>query len=283
MRHRLTLIILGCVLAVLSVSCSSFGFRSQDLALRHLPEEDALELRIVYFGLNEGDSKDADAVSVLQRIGSGGRHFILFGWPWELDADVSIEDEEDESAESKRLYAWLTGFEVLDAGLFRDRRGDVGAWQVLRFADVRHGLELTNTLLDRAFPEDLDPEDPPFGDPELIARYRAAAAAGHAWVALEQGRLRVSFPISARGTAQLLREVSRGGDEWSALLQPLAAFEVDDGVGTFVYEPEADGWVSFHFEFPDEESSQRLATALAADPRLVGPPPGWVRALDQAR
>lgn len=266
---RLALALPGLVLA----ACSSFDFRAQHAELRHVDAEDALALRLVYHELAPGTSSVEQAAETLARIADGRRQFVLHdAWLGSFDLERPLDPEEDEPAELHRLHEWLRRVEVRDVGLFRPASGSPwSAWQELRFPSAAEGVERLNAAISAyVLAENAD-------DPARAAS-RAAASAGHAWVALERGTLRVSVPTTPERNADLARDLAEDG---AALLAPLTSVVLGEELATFVYAPDASGWIGWRFD-KEERGTARTRNALAdalAERVEERPPPSWIEAL----
>jgi hypothetical protein len=267
-------------------SCTSFEFEEQAIALRHVADGDALELRIVYLGLNPGDAKPEEAATTVAAIAEGARHFLLVGWPFEFSGDYFEKAQDESHPEAERRFArWLAAFEVVESGVFAAGEGRLCAWQVLRIPQISSGLEVLGRVVDQSVAEQLHREDPsaPFDDPALVPRFEEAARAGnYAWASFEKGALRVAFPISPAGMAQLARGLAHHSAERegtpTGVLGALSSLDVREGEAVLRFEPDEQGWIDFHFVFPDRTASADLAARILA--RVpASEPPSWAREL----
>jgi len=270
--HRVTRVCLA-ALAALSAACASYDFERQDVAFRHLPETDTLELIVVSHGLLETGRESGGEVAA---DAEGARHVILFGWPFEFDLpDIEeslVGADPAEHPLAERAAVWLSGIEVDSAVVWSDEDGKSSLYQRLRVPHASEGLALLSELINAECVKDAEWENlPPTFDARTRELFEAHARGGVPWAAFERRGLVVRLPGSPAAAARFLAEAVEVGDEGvKALAAALTELSVADGVIELAFLPDATGWVRLTLRRKPGEDDKPLSLPESA--RLGAPP-----------
>jgi len=251
-----------CVLAL--VSCRSFEFTSERAWLRHVPEEDAVDLVLCFEGVGAKKANEHMIRAVAERmtaIANGRRHFLLGDWPLDLDLDRFEHELRADPGEVEELIPGSSA-EILSAlaGISMEARllvaegepGELCLLQRWRIEGASGLCRLLERFGNALVVSEIDPEDEDLEprEREQVRRWLDHAAGGKGWLRFEAGDLVVTVPMSAAEGADLLRRLdSRDeGEDWGRILRPLSGFTLADGVLELRFSPDENGWIRFSLE-----------------------------------
>lgn len=246
------------------VSCTPIVSTRQELQVRHDTEGDRHELVLVYEEVHarppatarpvagggtepavEGALDEGEAW--LRRLAAGQRVFVLGTWPLVFDLEEAAGKEDTPRA----VRELLATIEVLEAELFLDGAGRLGARQRVRWDGLTAGLATLSEELNGTVLADLAAgEEPGLGE-ESRALLEAHAQAGREWVSVESGVVELHLPMTLE---ELARAFELEGDGREAVRAALHTDRVeDDRHGLRArYEPDEDGVLRIELEHGGE-------------------------------
>ena len=266
---------LAAALACALLAACQVRFTDQDVALRHHPESDHLELLLVYRGVTAPDDEETSlnrAVEFVREMVFGRRRLSICDWPFSIDFD-----DPDEIAAPGGDLAWVRDhLHLLDARAYVDADGRLAGSQSFRLDGASEALRRANAAISRALleaeaEEKLD-EALHLLDPDTRLRWREQAESGRAWIQLREGQLVVDLPApSPRDIARIIHEMlGMKPHERAALASLLSAVEFPgDRVLLTLGHPEGDATL-FHFHNPQVTYHSSLAARLQGEGLLDG-------------
>ncbi|MCZ6641682.1 MAG: hypothetical protein O7F71_08905, partial [Gammaproteobacteria bacterium] len=193
MRKLLVLWIIGLVTLQACVE-----FERQTIQYRHDTERDELRMLMIYDGIYGEKARDYPELrSVLLRP----RTFIFSNWVFEYDRDEIVQQLEELKGEQdtkltlslRRLFSLLLDNVRVDNGVFYlNNENKLAGYQQVTLSKVSELVAAFNQMVNTGLIHDeLDPTDFPFASSQSAYTIRRAAWAGHRWIELEQGELRI--------------------------------------------------------------------------------------------
>lgn len=227
-RRSLTGALLACLAA-----CTPIQFAEQEITLRHDAAADALEMLIVYDGVNAGPPRETDVAEKVEMssemafalgVAGGEAMFMIFDWPFLVtvkdlapggdDARRALEAEiaDPETTPGRRLEAewrlWLTGTRVVSAGFCSGSSQRLSLHQTLRFEHAGKFIELAQAgsylWIEESVAQGSLDRDTPTLDARTRELWALAAKEKRKWLFLAGDVLTVDLPMSEACAARLL-------------------------------------------------------------------------------
>jgi hypothetical protein len=174
--------------------------------------KDEIQILLFYDGIHDsgGDQNGQGVEQILKFVQDGD--FMLLDWPFHFKRAQAQREAEDQAArpvDRDRAKLRLSIRSEL-IGRYRAPDGRIGAVQRLTIPAAKDFVRRANELISRSILEsETDPHAPL---PCTEERIRAAAKAGHAWIALDGQSLRVTLPVEpeewSRAKAEFLKNVT---------------------------------------------------------------------------
>jgi hypothetical protein len=241
MRKLLGFLIIGLVLLQGCVE-----FERQTIVWRHDVDRDELRMVMIYEGIQAGNEVDAEELGELRSVLLRPRTFFFSNWIFEYDRDVWLEMRDDVRANrdevSPEFYAAVMRLNELVLDNVRVDNGDfylndankLAGYQRVTFSNVSAIVAAANALMNTALlDEELDASDIAYGSASE-GMVLDAAYAGHEWITLYEGELRLRLP-TARTDYEELRLELADDDYWLAYTEAGMRWTYVNGVQELVF------------------------------------------------
>jgi hypothetical protein len=207
----------------------------QQVQFRYDPDDDALELLVIYRGVAASDETERtlqNAVEDVEKVLEGGR--ILMITPWGIGADLDdlqtkILNGEKEVASphtESEVLALIDTVTLEDVGTFYDREKRFSVYQLFLITDMERWIDYVNGTLSRAvlakFEKGTFLSEFPLFDERTAALWQERAKGGWTWIAIVNDGLELDFPMTResfdRVRTSVIREMLKTGSVKSLTL-----------------------------------------------------------------
>jgi hypothetical protein len=174
--------------------------------------KDEVQILLYYDGIHDsGDDRNGKGLEQMPQFVQDG-DFMVLDWPFHFcRAQLQAQAEDQATGALERDWAKL-GLSIRSEaiGRYREPDGRIGAVQRLTIPAAKEFVRRLNGLISRSILAKT--VDPQASLPRTQERIRAAAQAGHDWIALDGQRLRVTLPVEpeewSRAKAEFLKDLA---------------------------------------------------------------------------